>query len=114
MAASVFLHVVGDFAGLGQRERRIDGQRHLGVEAMTKPPRPHQLDARDPACMLRGVAEFTDDLRLDAVEHPGQHCLGRLPDDPKDHNGNDEADDGIGEREIPSIRRKRRGQPPNW
>jgi hypothetical protein len=38
------------------------------------------------------------DLRLDAIEHPGEHGLGRLPDDPKDYGGYDEADDRVGER----------------
>jgi hypothetical protein len=76
MAESVLLNVLGHFAGVNQRERWVDGQRHLGIEAMTKPSRPHRLDAQDPACMLRGLAEFPYDLRLDAIEHPGQHCLG--------------------------------------
>jgi hypothetical protein len=32
--------------------------------------------------MLRSVAELINRRTLDAIEHPGQHCLGRLPDDP--------------------------------
>jgi hypothetical protein len=71
MTASEFLDVLDHFAGINQRERWVHGKRHLGVEAMTKPSRPHRLDAQNPPCMLRGVAELTYDLWLDAIEHPG-------------------------------------------
>jgi hypothetical protein len=38
-AAGVSPYIVGDLAGVGQRDRSIDGQRLFGVQAMTKPPR---------------------------------------------------------------------------
>lgn len=40
------LDLVGQFAGISQRERRIDGQRHLRVEPMTEAPRATPLGGR--------------------------------------------------------------------
>lgn len=48
--------------------------------------------------MLRRVPQFAYDLRIDTVKHPRQHTLSRLPDDPEDHDSDDQADDWVGER----------------
>jgi hypothetical protein len=93
MPAGMSLDVLGYLPGVGERDRWIDGQRHFGVQAMTKPPRTNRLDAQYASYMLCGVAELTCDLGLDAIEHPRQHGLGRLPNDPEDYGRYDEADD---------------------
>jgi hypothetical protein len=54
------------FRGVGERDRWIDGQRHFGVQAMTKPPRTNRLDAQYASYMLCGVAELTCDLGLES------------------------------------------------
>jgi len=48
--------------------------------------------------MLRRMAKLADCGTLDAVKHPRQHGLCRLPDDAKDHGGDDKADDRVGKR----------------
>ena len=58
------LDLVGQFAGISQRERRIDGQRHLRVEPMTEAPR-RELHSADALGVLgpRGAAEMAGELK---------------------------------------------------
>jgi len=65
---------------------------------MSEPPRANRLHADHAPCMLRRMAKLADCGTLDAVKHPRQHGLCRLPDDAKDHGGDDKADDRVGKR----------------
>ena len=47
------LDLVGQFAGISQRERRIDGQRHLRVEPMTEAPARDSTRRTPLACSAR-------------------------------------------------------------
>ena len=62
-AVSVALDLVGQFAGISQRERRIDGQRHLRVEPMTEHlARLHPADALG-VLGPRGAAEMAGERK---------------------------------------------------
>jgi hypothetical protein len=47
--------------------------------------------------VLRRLTKFACNTMLDAIEHPRQHGLAGLPDDPEDCSSDDEANDGVGE-----------------
>jgi hypothetical protein len=100
MVARVIFDVVRYVARIGNRERWIDSQLHLRVQPMTEPPRANRLHIKDSPCMLRGMAQLIDRWTFDAIEHPGQHGLRRLPDDAKNRNSNDETDNRVGKRKT--------------
>ncbi|KAH2817144.1 hypothetical protein KXV85_004017, partial [Aspergillus fumigatus] len=62
---------------------------------------PACLDVKDLADafdVLGSVSDFVGDLGVDAVEHPDEHRLGRLPDDAEDGDGDKKSDDRVRQR----------------
>ena len=54
-------------------------------------------DFGDAFDVLRCMADFRDKTGFNAVEHPRQHRFCRLPDDDEDRNGDQKADDRVGQ-----------------
>ena len=71
------LDLVGQFAGISQRERRIDGQRHLRVEPMTEAPGANRLHPADALGVLGRVAQLIcPEMASEPLGH-SQKKLGR-------------------------------------
>ena len=87
----MLLDILCHLASVGERERRIDAQPHLGVQPVTKPPRANRLHANHAPCMLRRVAKLANYGRLHAIKHSSQHGFRRLPDDTKDCSGDEQG-----------------------
>ena len=52
------------------------------------------LHARD---MLSGMPELGEELGIDSIHRPDDHHSGRLPDEPQDGRGDQQANDGVGQ-----------------
>lgn len=50
--------------------------------------------------MSGGVMDLVDYVQIDAIQHPRDDGLCRLPDDAENGDGDQQADDGIGKRDA--------------
>jgi hypothetical protein len=66
--------------------------------AMAQPASPHFGDIFDLRNMERGVPDFLDHVRIDAVEHAYENGFAALNDNAEDRGCDQKADNGVGER----------------
>ena len=89
-----------DLVGLGHGQARVDMDGRLHVHAVAEPPDPYVGETLDAGHMRAGVDHLVDDARFHTVQHARQHGARRLPHDAENGEGDEDADDGIGERKA--------------
>ena len=100
--------VVGEFrlerrrypVGLANRRRRVDADIGLGDQPVSEPADTDVVDPADARDVPRGVTDLAHEVRVGAVEHPGEDRLSRLPDDPENRDRDQQPDEWIGKRET--------------
>src|SRR6266536_3125069 len=100
MITRVSLDLAYERVGLGDRQARIDGDRHLSLEPMAEISGTDVRDLLDFRGVLNGVLQLAHNIRLNAVQHAREHRLGRLPNDPQDSPGDNDADNWVCQREA--------------
>ena len=86
---------VGNRARLFEGQVFIDADSHLGVQPVAQPARPDGGYTLEPWDVLCRMMDIGDHMRFDAVEHSRQDGSGGLPNDSKDRNGDQKADDRV-------------------
>src|SRR6266446_2707167 len=86
--------------GLAHRRVAVHRYIDLGRQSMPEPAGAHTENFRYVRNMARCMPDFFPDMRLNAVEQAREHGFGRLPYDPKNRDGDQKPDDGIGKRKA--------------
>src|SRR6266536_3018709 len=95
MITRVSLDLAYERVGLGDRQARIDGDRHLSLEPMAEISGTDVRDLLDFRGVLNGVLQLAHNIRLNAVQHARDHGFGGLPNDAEYRHGDNDADDWI-------------------
>src|SRR5712664_3103579 len=91
-------HFFGDSVSLVHRTMRIHGHIQFHVQPVTQPTGPHLRYAFDAFGVTGRLADFINDPWLNAVQYPGEYSLAGLPHDPDKKEGDEQSDDGVGQR----------------
>src|SRR2546427_1856173 len=99
MMKKVMPHFARDL--MAARDRQITSHREtdIGLKAVPDPPRPHVGDVFDAGHVPRGVVDLVERFGFHTVEHARYDGARRLPHEHVDRGGDQQANDGIGERE---------------
>jgi hypothetical protein len=95
MGLQLALECSGNLASCRNGEVLVDRDQDIGMQLVTDPTNlriEYLYDAGDVLCRM---ADLVCDPWLNAIKSPRDHRPGRLPDDAKDHEGDEKADDRI-------------------
>src|SRR6266536_3208842 len=100
MITRVSLDLAYERVGLGDRQARIDGDRHLSLEPMAEISGTDVRDLLDFRGVLNGVLQLAHNIRINAVQHARDHGFGRLPNDAENRHGDNDANNWVRQREA--------------
>ena len=87
-----------DGMSFGHRKVRCHRYVDLGVEFVSRPPRPHLCHVLYPRHFARRMPDLAYHRRLYPVEEAGEDALAALPDNDYDCRSDEQPHEGIGER----------------
>src|SRR5882757_2130686 len=100
MLMQLLLERSHNHGGVRDAEGVIDSYRHVGMQSVSEPTRLDVDDLLNTRNMLGGVADVLADAGIDAIQASRNDRLGGLPDDAKNRERDEKADDGIGKRKA--------------
>ena len=96
----IVLAVVRDAMCRSQTQHRVDIELGVGVQSMTDPAQPHAVHRQHPRPAGQNGLGGVDQLRIHTVDEPAEYVAYRSAQHGQDGEGDDQADDRVGERET--------------
>jgi DDE domain len=92
--------VVGDPVGLGEADRGIDVEFGVGVDAVADPTHLDAAHGGDAGFGGQGGFGGVDEVGVYHIEQAPEHVAHRSPQDGQNRDGDEQPDDGVGQREA--------------
>ena len=93
-------HALGDIVPFGHGQLAVHDQVGAGDEAVPHPAHTHGLDLDDALDAGGRTLDVVDQLRIDRVHQAPEDGASSVAQDPQDGDGDDQADERVGQREA--------------
>jgi len=92
------IHNFGDGMPFRDGEVRSNRNVQFSVQTVAYPSGPYLRYLPDARGTASRFSNSVNNVRLDSIQHSGEHGLARLPHDLNDNNGYEKSDDGVSQR----------------